>query len=350
MTRALVFVVPGDLDTRTGGYEYDRRMIEALRQRGWAVTIVRLGGEYPAPDEEARKSAVLALGAIPDGSLVVVDGLALGVLPSEATAESERLRLVALVHHPLGLETGLPASEAAHFLESEKRALASVRSVVVTSPQTARIMIERGLVTRLPAVVVPGTRRGELGRGSGGHEVRLLCVGSIVPRKGHAVLIEALSGLRSLPWTLICAGSLVRDPDTADAVQALVRERGLGNRVSFTGELLDGDLSAHYARADVFVLPTFYEGYGMVVAEAIAHGVPVIASDTGGIADIVGDDAGMVVPPGDVDALQQALRAVITDPARREAMAGGAWRVRERLPSWEDSAVAMEGVLLEAGA
>ena len=158
---------PGISTRAPVGTSFDRRMIDALRQRGWTVTIVRLSGTYPAPDDEARQSAVLALGAIPDGSLVVIDGLALGVLPSEATAESERLRLVALVHHPLGLETGLSAGEAAQFLESEARALSSVRSVVVTSPQTARIMIERGLVTRQPAVVVPGTRRGELGRGSG---------------------------------------------------------------------------------------------------------------------------------------------------------------------------------------
>lgn len=347
MRHACTFVVPGDINARTGGYEYDRRMIDALRGRNWAVTLCQLDDGFPQPSPATRARAAATLHGIADGSVVVIDGLALGVLPDEAIAEKIRLRIVALVHHPLAMETGMDAATVSWLRASEQRALTAARRVIVTSPATARTLTQYGVPTADISVVVPGTDRAGLAAGSGGGAVELLCVGSIVPRKGHELLVRALATLKDLSWHLTCAGSLDRDPAASGALLALVKSEGLERRVECVGELPEPELAARYARADVFVLPTLYEGYGMAVAEAVSHGLPVVASDTGGIAEVLAGEAGIALPPGDLHALTSALRRVVSDPATRTALAAGAARVRDRLPSWEDTSAVMDRVLIE---
>jgi glycosyltransferase involved in cell wall biosynthesis len=321
-------------------------MLDALGRRGWGISLCQIEDGFACPSQLTRSRAAAALHGIEDGSLVVVDGLAFGVLPDEALAEASRLRLVALVHHPLALETGLDRPLAARLFESERRALTAARHIVVTSPATARALADYGVNPTNVSVVRPGTDRAELAVGSNAGDVCLLCVASIVPRKGHALLLQALARLMDLPWRLTCGGSLDRDRATAQAVVAQVRAERLGHRVAFVGELSEPQLAQQYQKADVFVLPTLYEGYGMVVAEAIAHGLPSVASDTGGIAELLAGEAGIIVPPGDVDALTTALRRVIGEPDVRATLATGARKVREHLLSWEDAAAAMETVLL----
>lgn len=347
MTRTLTFVVPGDINTRTGGYEYDRQLITALRTRGWVVTLCQLGAGFPYPSLEERSKATLALRAIPDDTLVVIDGLAFGALPDVAAQHRQRLLLIALVHHPLGLETGLSAEASRRLLDSERQALDSARKVIVTSPGTRRVLLDQGLIVDPAVVIVPGSEPAALSSGSRSERVRLLCVASVVPRKGHDVLVRALSTLRDLPWDLACGGSLERAPDYGTSLQKLIQERGLHERVEFLGECSEAQLTEQYASADVFVLPSYYEGYGMVVAEAIARGLPVVATDTGGIAELVGEDAGIVVPPGDESALTNALRVMIGDTRARASFAAGARYRRSHLPSWDGAGAAMESVLLE---
>jgi glycosyltransferase involved in cell wall biosynthesis len=339
-------VVPGDLRTRTGGYIYDRRVIQALETRGWSVTVTALNEGFPNPDASARSAAAKAFQSMADDTLVIVDGLALGVLPDEILPEAVRLRIVALVHHPLALETGVSPADAARLAESERRALTAARHVVVTSPATARVLRNYGVSASRVSVVLPGTDRAELATGSGSASVRLLCVASIVPRKGHGLLIRALAQIRELPWHLFCCGSEQRDPETAADLVTQIAAAGLTDRVTFAGELSESALELEYAHADVFVLPSLYEGFGMVVAEAAARGLPVVATDTGGIRDILEGADALVVPPGDVGALTEALRRVVGEPRTRTAMMVAARRVRERLTTWDDAGAAMEQVLL----
>jgi glycosyltransferase involved in cell wall biosynthesis len=346
VTQALTFIVPGDIQTRTGGYIYDRRLIQALQARGWSVQLRQLDGGFPNPDARARSEAATLFTSLADDTLVIVDGLALGVLPDEVLPESGRLRIVALVHHPLAFETGLTPMDAARLAASERRALAAARHVVVTSPATARALEVYGVSAANVSVVLPGTDLAELAVGSGTDSVRLLCVASIVPRKGHSVLISALERIRELKWHLVCCGSQGRDPATAATLTAQIDAAGLTEHVAFLGELSESALAREYAQADVFVLPTLYEGFGMVVAEAVARGLPVVATDTGGVRAILRDADDLVVFPGDVNALTEALRRVIGDPQTRAAMTAASRRVRERLVSWDQAAGAMEQVLI----
>ncbi len=344
--RTLHVVVPGDLDTKTGGYGYDRRIINGLQARGWNVVVTSLPGEYPTPSAADRAVATSELAAIPDRSLVLVDGLALGALPLEAVRERERLQLVALVHHPLGLETGLDADASRLLLESERRALESVRRVVVTSPRTTAAVESLGVPRARVSVVEPGTDAAPEAGGSGEGARHLLCVASLTPRKGHDILFDALEGMLDLDWRLTCVGSAARDSAHASHLAVRASTLPLHERVTLTGELAGPLLAAAYDAADLFVLPTHYEGYGMVVAEALARALPVVSTATGAVPELVGDDAGVLVPPGDTVALRTVLRSLMTDPRRFARMRAGARAARATLPSWDEACARMETALM----
>ena len=407
-------VVPGDLDTRTGGYGSDRRIIAGLRDRGWLVDVRRLDDSFPTPTRSAREHAAQVLAAIPDGSIVLVDGLALGALPAEVERDAKRLKIVALVHHPLAAETGIDPALAAALEVSERRALIASRSVIVTSCATAFRLAGYGVGADRITVVEPGTDPAPLARGSafgaqrigrvlsdparGGSEetrptvdlvtrpqlsnVSLLCVASLTPRKGYELLLSALAAIPHRHWRLTCAGSLDRDAPTVARVRAQLRADGLEDRVSLAGDMDATALAMHYDRADLFVLPTLYEGYGMAVAEALARGLPVVSTATGAIDDLVlgrvrlpasaptvadgaaarpgrraerearqpEQPAGLIVPPGDLKAFTDALSRVLGDVELRAQLAAGARRVRDRLPTWDAAATLMAQALeREAG-
>ena len=347
--RSLAFMIPGDLEALTGGYEYDRRIINGLRGLGWAVDVETLDGSFPDPTPFAREDAGRRFAALNDGTIVMIDGLAFGALADEAEHERRRLRLVALVHHPLAEETGLDPHLAAVLEASERRALAAARVVIVTSRPTAVGLARYGVPPDQVQIVEPGTDPAKLARGSADGLVHLVCVASVIPRKGHEVLVEALARLADRPWHLTCVGSLDRDPQTANRVRALLAQYDLSERVTFTGDLHQPELDREYDGADVFVLPTFHEGYGMVVGEALARGLPVVSCPTGAIAEVVGSSAGILVPPGNVQELARVLRDVIDDKAVRARLAEGARHIRDRLPTWDDATRRMAAALEHAG-
>lgn len=334
----LWFLLPGDPATLTGGYIYDKRIVAGLREAGWTVHLERLSASFPEPDQEALEGARAALARIPDGAAVVVDGLAFGAMPQVAEAEADRLKLIALVHHPLAEETGLSPAKQALLHGQERAALATARRVIVTSAATARGLAAYGVAPERIGVVPPGCDPAPLATGSDGPGLALVCVASLTPRKGHAVLFEALAGLLDRPWRLTCVGSRDRDPETANELEAMIARRGLSERVVLTGELGGAALDRRYHDADLAVLASFHEGYGMVLAEALARGLPVVSTTAGAIPGTVPETAGILVPPGDTAALAAALARVMDDAALRRRLAAGAREAREALPTWPEGA------------
>ncbi|MET0209665.1 MAG: glycosyltransferase family 4 protein [Burkholderiaceae bacterium] len=343
--RRAFLLLPGDPATVTGGYLYDRRIVAGLRAQGWTIEVMSPGDGFPLPDAATRNAAAAVVEALPDDALVIADGLAFGVLPELAEAHARRLRWVALVHHPLALETGLGAEEATMLQGSERRALAVARQVVVTSRSTARALADYDVPAASITVIEPGTDPAALAEGSGSDALALLCVATLTPRKGHALLLEALAGLADRRWTLHCVGNLERDHATAASLHAASMRLGIADRVVWHGEQREVALDALYAKSDVFVLPSFHEGYGMAFAEALARGLPIVGTDAGAIADTVPRDAGTLVPPGDVPALRDALRRVMDEPAHRAALATGARAARQHLSDWSVAAARFAAVL-----
>lgn len=353
---SVVLLVPGDLDTRTGGYGYDREIVLGLMELGWKVEVCGLDPSFPAPTADARAHARAALAALPDRALVLADGLAFGAMADEAEAERDRLRIVALVHHPLAREHGLDAATAEALLASETRALATTRGVVVTSTATVESLAPYGIAADRIAVVPPGTASAPLARGTRGlgdartdAPVELLSVASLTPRKGHDVLFSALGVLADLPWRLTCAGEAHGHDAYAARLRAQLDAAGLSERVTFAGSLDATALAAAYDRADLFVLPTRHEGYGMAIAEAVARGLPVVSTPTGGIPDLVDATSGVLVPIDDVEALRGALDLLVRDDAARERLAQGARARRPTVPRWSDSVRAMAAALARFG-
>jgi glycosyltransferase involved in cell wall biosynthesis len=311
-------------------------MIAGLRARGWSVDVFELDASFPRPSAAALAGAARVLGAIGADTTVIIDGMALGAMPAEAEREASRLRLVALVHMLLAEEVGLDGDAAARFAASERRALAAVDRVIVTGRGTAAALSRYGVGSDRITIVEPGTDRAPVASGSRDGAVHLLCVATITRGKGHVILLRALAATPHRHWHLTCAGRLDRDPATVDLVRAQLRRDGLEDRVSLVGDLSSEDLAACYDRADVFVLATLRETFGMAVAEALARGLPVVSTSTGAIPELVGsDEAGLVVRPGDEHALTDALSQVLGNAELRVRLADGARRVRTRLPSWE---------------
>ena len=324
----LALIVPAPFSAISGGYLYDRRMVDGLRALGHAVEVIELAGRHPLPDDVAEAAARAALGT---DAVPVIDGLGLPAFAPDAVRGA-----IGLIHHPTALETG----QDAEALRLRERALfPAMARLIATSRHTAeRLVAEFGVAPDRVGVVEPGTEPAPRAVG-GGAQVHILSVGTLVPRKGHDVLLRALSRLTDLDWALTIVGE-PRDPVHAHGLAALAVELGIAQRVTFAGGLSGPELEAAYARSDIFALATHWEGYGMAAAEALARGLPCAITAGGAIADVVPRAACVLAQPGDHASLSRALRRVIFDPALRTQMANAAWAAGQALPRWEDRAAA----------
>jgi glycosyltransferase involved in cell wall biosynthesis len=338
---AIAFAIPGAIETRTGGYAYDRRLIAGLRARGIAVHHLAWAAGFPAPTAGDLAAAARSLAAQPDGRIVIIDGLAYGAMPELAAAEGRRLALVALVHHPLALETGAPPC----LMASERASLRQAAAVIATSEATAETL-RRDYDVPIERLVVapPGTDPAPPAARLGSH---ILSLGSVTPRKGHDVLVAALGRITDLPWRCTIAGSLDRAPATAAALRAQIAATGLCERITLAGEVEDA--GALYAEADLFVLASRHEGFGMAYAEALMRGLPVIGTSAGAIPSIVPPEAGALVRSDDPADLAIAMARLLADPAARDRASAAALQAAARLWRWYDTVAAVMALLGRLG-
>lgn len=348
----LYFAYPGDLETPTGGYGYDRRILDGLRALGWRVELVPLGDGFPFPSAETLARAGGRLADLPDEALVVLDGLAFGVLEEAAAKEGGRLRLVALVHHPLCKENGLDEASACALFRREQAALQHVRHVIVTSPATVSQVRELFDVPgdRI-STILPGTDKPEPYPRPPDELVKLLSVGTVVPRKGYDLLFEALAGLDGpdAGWQLDIVGGLDTDPACYKALLKQASALGLGPKVTFHGAVPAERLPEFYRAAHVFVLASRYEGYGMAYTEALAHGLPVIGSGGGAVRDTLPEGAALYCGTEDVGSLRMALERLISHPQERVKFEKAAREAAVGLPDWWDAAAGFAKILEKAG-
>lgn len=339
----MAFAVPGDIETTTGGYLYDRRLAEALRARGLEVRHLRLGDSFPHPTEQDMADALAQLAALPCDCPALVDGLAYGALDPEGVALLAA-PMVALVHHPLALEPGLSVPQAQAMAARERANLAQARHIVVTSGhiggllrETYGVGPERISVAR-PGFVAPNLRPVP--------EVPplILSVGLLARRKGHDVLLQALARVTDLAWRAVIVGRL-HEPETVTALHALRADLGLAERVEIAGEITQSALEALYGRATLFALATRYEGYGIVFDEAMGHGLPIVSTQAGAVPETVGPGAGMLVPPEDDAAFGAALRRMLSEPALRAGCAGAARQAAAGLGDWAAAAQVVAGAV-----
>ncbi len=347
-------VIPEGVDDParpSGGNAFDRQVCRGLAVSGWSVHENAVAGSWPQPDAVACAALARVVERIPDDSVVLIDGLVASTATEALMRQASRLRLVVLVHMPLGHR---PADDAVDDARTRERAVLSVAaSVVTTSAWTRRRLLE---LYRLPADLVhvarPGADTADLASGTAaGRE--LLCVAAVTPDKGHDVLLDALAATADLSWHCVCVGSLDRDPAFVDGLRRRAVDGGIDDRVWFPGPRTGADLERSYAAADVLVLASRAETYGMVVTEALARGLPVVAADVGGLTEALGHGAdgvrpGVLVPPDDAAALGAALRAWLTDAELRERSRRAARERRASLSGWSTTTASVADVLAGA--
>ena len=325
------FAIPGDLAAPTGGYVYARRVMAEWARAGIAHRHVPLPAAFPAPDAAALRETAAILADAPRPLLI--DGLAYGAFPEDLARQAEA---TVLLHHPLCDETGLDAEQTERALRTERAALVHARHVVVTSPLTARDLVARfGVEAGRITVAEPGLDRADPAP-LAGDPPHILAVGSVTPRKGYGYLVEALARCADLPWTCTIHGETDRDAAEAARIAGLIEAAGLSSRIALRPPVPGDALHAVYRGADVFVAPSLHEGYGMAVTEAMAHGLPVVASRAGALPETA--PVARLVPPGDVDALRDALHEVLMDAGLRRSMGAESHAFARSRPGWDTTA------------
>ncbi len=338
-------IVPAPFDELSGGTIYDRRMAEALRAAGHQVDTIELEGAHPLTGARAHDAAEAAWRALPPGTRPVIDGLALAAF-RDLAGELAFAQAIGLVHHPTALETGHAEQDRLDLRNAEQHLLPMLSRVIVTSEPTAgRLAADFGVPRERIAVVLPGTENAPRSAGSGSSTCQVLSVGTLVPRKGHDVLIRALARLSDLDWHLTIAGSPARDPVHARTLAALAEQLGVAARVDLAGEIQPDALERLWQGADVFALATHWEGYGMAIADALRRGVPVAVTSGGAAASLVPAEGGIVCAPGDMAGFSTALRRVVFSAELRREMAEAAWRAGQTLPSWQEQGRAFAAAL-----
>ncbi|GAA1981178.1 glycosyltransferase family 4 protein [Microbacterium pumilum] len=329
--RAVSFIVPSGFDDpqrASGGNVYDRRVSDGLSRLGWTVRMSQVHVDDPSTVHSV-------LSQVSDGELVLIDGLIAGRAPAAVEIASLRLPVVVLAHMASGaFEDADPA-----LIEGERRSLRSARQVIATSDWTRSELVRRRVVAADRIIVAtPGADDAPMSTGTSAGGA-LLCVGVVAPHKGQDTLVEALATLcPDHEWTCTIAGSLDTRPDFAEQVERLATMSGIRDRVTMPGVLAADELDRAYRGADLLVAPSRSESYGMVIADALRRGIPVVASDVGGIPQTVASSrAAILVPPNQPKALSDALRRWMVDPALRARLAADARRAGSHLPRWSDT-------------
>ena len=341
-------VLPDGIDDParpSGGNRYDRRVCDGLAALGWDVRELVVPGPWPRPDAAALRRLARAVAAVPDGGLVLLDGLIASAAAAVLVPESGRLRLVVLIHMPLG-DVEVPA-------DAEGAVLAHVRAVVTTSAWTRELLLGRHrLSPERVHVARPGVDLDDEAPGTP-DGTRLLCVAAVVPHKGQDLLVEALRSIRWPRWSCTLVGALDRDPPFVQRLRRTAAGSGILDRITFAGPRVGEELRREYRAADVLVAPSRLEAYGMVVTEALAVGLPVVAATVGGVPEALGRTPdglpGTLVPPGDADALREALRSWLTDAGLRARLRRAARGRRPALEGWDATARRVAAALLAAG-
>lgn len=338
-----VFAIPGDINTLTGGYIYERLLLENLRTLGHDVTHMQLGAGFPDPSPSDMAHAVDALNDLEPSRALILDGLVYGSIDTGGL-EKVRAPIVAMIHHPLAKETGLSRTVQDHLFKTERDNLALAKAVLVPSPHTADILTtEYGVSADRIHIAQPGTDQPEDTRVPTDPPL-ILTVGILHPRKGHDILVRALADLKSMPWRSVIAGSS-HDSDYTRDLHAMIKDFGLSDRITLTGNVPRHDLQGLYKEASLFVLATRYEGYGMVFNEALTWGLPIVSCAAGAVPQTVPQDAGILVPVDSVGHLSDAIRRLLSEQEYKAAIETASLKEGQLLPSWRDTARVASSVL-----
>lgn len=347
------FVIPGSLNQISGGYLYDKHIIDQLKASDHEIIIHEIEGSFPIVEDHTKRSLIKIVEKMPMNEIVIIDGLAL--IASERILQEfhDRIRFVGLIHHPLYMETGLSDKEREFLFDVESMLILRFKHLITTSEYTKNELRKLNVPDRLISVVRPGIIKNRARLLDKTKQemrktkiVKLLCVASFIPRKGYWELIEALSQSKSGNWELTCIGGTDWNKEYFVKIQMKIKNSGLSSKIAIVGEVAYQQLRNYYLAADIFVLPSYYEGYGMVFGEALNFGIPIISTTGGAIPSVVPPNAGILTEPGNINQLVTALSSLIDNPEQRKLLSRGALNEAKLLPTWKQSGAEFERILL----
>jgi glycosyltransferase involved in cell wall biosynthesis len=343
----LALVIYGSLDTLTGGYLYDRKLVEHLRGHGDHVEIISLPWRsYPRHLKDNFSPAIFDRLASLQVDALLQDELnhpSLFLL-NRRLRKSVNYPIISIVHH-LRSSEGHPGWHNLAYGWAERRYLSSVDGLIFNS-QTTRRTVENLLGAKAVGIVAyPGGDRlqprisdADIEMRAQSPALRLLFVGNLIPRKGLHILLDALGRLPADPWTLTVAGNVRVDLSHARDILRRVKRDKLTDQVHFTGALGDNELASLMKDSHVLVVPSSYEGYGIVYVEGMGYGLPAIGTTGGGAGEIITHDGdGFLIRPGDRSALAEHLKSLAADRPRLLEMSISARHRFLRHPTWDES-------------
>jgi len=339
------FIIPGELDQLTGGYIYDRKIISGLAGDGHRVIVHNPGNDFPFPGRGSLDRCRKIFKSLEPGEPVIIDSLALG--PSEAIISSlvDPSPLIALVHLPLFMNPSFSERETHYFRLLETRAWSKMAVIIAVSLHTKQIIQECGVDSSKVQVISPRAESLTRKENYPLAPRNLLCVANYTGNKGHLMLVEALFNLKNSDWIVRCYGDKKREGGYFAKLQQTVNSKGLQNRILFKGSLPHEALPEVYLSSDLFILPSEYESFPMVLAEALMHGIPVIAAEAGGIPEVVPDGAGLLFKPRSINSLQAAINEAIENTGLYKKLCHKAAGYYKSAYSWNDNVNRFEQIL-----
>ncbi|WP_224214669.1 glycosyltransferase family 4 protein [Natrinema longum] len=338
----------GSIDERSGGFRYDRKLLEGLRRAGDAVELVELPWRAYHRGLLDNGSRTLRKRLRVDVDVMLQDELAHPSLVH--TNRQLPYPVVSIVHH---LRASEPRPLAPLYRAVERRYLATVDGVVCNSAVTREAVTDLGVDPDRTVVAPPAGDRFDpsvdaetIDSRARAEPLRVIFVGNIAPRKGLDTLVEGLAAAEPDAELTVVGRSV--DEEYAASVRRSVRTHSLEDRVSMTGELTDEELETALRSSHVLAVPSRYEGFGIVYLEGMSFGLPALASRAGGATDVVTHgETGLLVDPDDPAAVAAALRTFANDPDRLAAMGRAAKRRYERHPDWEETTARVRRLLAD---
>jgi len=334
----LHFLIPGDIDTLSSCYIYDKRLVEGLKKKGHDVEVYRLGDDFPFPSEDSLNHCHKVIKSIPSAEPIIIDSLAFGTIPSILKEVSATNPIVALIHLPLSMDPNYSAYQRTLFTSPEMEAFSLATKFVVSSEYTFEILLNLGIEAHKINLIIPGIDHFPQKKNYPEKPAKLLSIANLCRSKDHAILVRALTALKDKDWVLHCYGNLDMDRDCLADFQAMIRKNSLQKKILVHATISGKELSDAYLDADLFVHPSDFEIYGMALAEALAHGIPVIASTGGGICKTVPAKMGQFFKPSDVYGLQSILEELFENPDVYKKLYTQALTFAKNAQTWEKSA------------
>lgn len=339
------FFNPGDINLLIIPSIYNKHIILGLKEKGYDIKLHTLAHDFPFPSDDSIKECIKLVQSVPAGEPVIFDARALAAIPFVLKDVKQHNPLIAVVHIPLSVDPQYSAYQRTIITSLEKEAYSQITTFIATNPYAAE---QIGFFIENPEkinVIVPGVDISEKKLVYPDVPVKFLSVANLSRNRDHSILVRAFAALKSRDWALHCYGNFSIDKEYLEELESLINRYGLKNKLFIHENIQGKELKDVFLKADLLIHPSDFEPYGLVPAQALAYGIPVVASTGGGLRNTIPANMGEFFKPGDVYGLQSIIEEFLDNPFLYKKLAARAATYRDNAQTWEKSTQMFEEVL-----